>query len=368
MCFRVICLNCTSFQDAFSVRYFVSANPADIIHVPDIYHGRNETEKIVHRPFRVTVSIDYVRLRHMQIVHCNVSILLDNLYITVLEHFYKFQLCKLRRSLIEKLLTFVAVASFWRKNDEGLVHYIPGTSYKSFLSKSIHGIKACFNTFESVEANSVRLSMNRVGDCSTSLMTVRKIRCDSLPMVSVTVIGKRILTLAVVCEEQDSKLPSLSFTSHIPCFLTSILYFFISDLKFPHMASNAMDLKGKQEMFKNSCFITQLVALSVSVAQRAGNIIKEWAFSGTGKSYYKGPVNLRDLYTDADIAAEDCIISSLHKHFGNNLKVIGEENTEPVGTSVVNNFDSSVLVHDSKCSDEVRQITSDDVCFVISLF
>uniref|UniRef100_A0AAF5Q2D5 3'(2'),5'-bisphosphate nucleotidase 1 n=1 Tax=Wuchereria bancrofti TaxID=6293 RepID=A0AAF5Q2D5_WUCBA len=127
------------------------------------------------------------------------------------------------------------------------------------------------------------------------------------------------------------------------------------------MANNATDLKGKQEMFKNSCFVTQLVALSVSVAQRAGNIIKEWAFSGTGKSYYKGPVNLRDLYTDADIAAEDCIISSLHKHFGNSLKVIGEENTEPAGTSVVNDFDSSVLVHDSKCSDEVRQITSDDV-------
>lgn len=53
--------------------------------------------------------------------------------------------------------------------------------------------------------------------------------------------------------------------------------------------------------------------------------LQEWAFSGTGKSYHKGPVSLRDLYTDADIAAEDCIISSLRKHFGDSLKIIGEE-------------------------------------------
>uniref|UniRef100_A0A8R1TJF8 3'(2'),5'-bisphosphate nucleotidase 1 n=1 Tax=Onchocerca volvulus TaxID=6282 RepID=A0A8R1TJF8_ONCVO len=127
------------------------------------------------------------------------------------------------------------------------------------------------------------------------------------------------------------------------------------------MADNAMDLEKKQEMLKRSCFITQLVALSTSVAERAGSIIKEWAFSGTGKPYYKGPVSLRDLYTDADIAAEDCIISSLRKHFGDTLKIIGEENVAPTGTSVINDFDPSVLIYDNECSDEMRQITSDDV-------
>ncbi|CAG9531578.1 unnamed protein product [Cercopithifilaria johnstoni] len=127
------------------------------------------------------------------------------------------------------------------------------------------------------------------------------------------------------------------------------------------MANNNTDLEEKQEMLKNSCFVTKLVALSVSVAQRAGNIIKEWAFSGSGKRYYKGPVSLRDLYTDADIAAEDCIISSLRKHFGDGLKIIGEESIEPTGTSVVNDFDPNVLMYDNECSDEVRQITSDDV-------
>ncbi|EFO23236.2 hypothetical protein LOAG_05255 [Loa loa] len=127
------------------------------------------------------------------------------------------------------------------------------------------------------------------------------------------------------------------------------------------MANNAADLERKLEMFKGSCFVTQLMALSVSVAQRAGNIIKDWAFTGTGKSYYKGPVSLRDLYTDADIAAEDCIISSLHKHFGGSLKIIGEESIKPVGTSVINDFDLGVLMYDSKCSDEVHQITLDDV-------
>lgn len=65
---------------------------------------------------------------------------------------------------------------------------------------------------------------------------------------------------------------------------------------------------------------------------------QEWAFSGTGKPYYKGPVNLRDLYTDADIAAEDCIISSLRKHFGDSLKIIGEEvrNQFQLHTSLLN--------------------------------
>ncbi|VDP14051.1 unnamed protein product [Onchocerca flexuosa] len=124
------------------------------------------------------------------------------------------------------------------------------------------------------------------------------------------------------------------------------------------MADNALE---KQEMFKRSCFITQLVALSTNVAERAGSIIKEWAFNGTGKSYYKGPVSLRDLYTDADIAAEDCIISSLRKHFGDTLKIIGEENIAPMGTSVINDFDPNVLIYDDECSDEVRQITSDEV-------
>ncbi|VBB31869.1 unnamed protein product [Acanthocheilonema viteae] len=38
-----------------------------------------------------------------------------------------------------------------------------------------------------------------------------------------------------------------------------------------------------------------------------------------------------------------------------------KENIEPVGTSVVNDFDPSVLMYDNECSDEVRQITSDDV-------
>uniref|UniRef100_A0A0R3RZ49 3'(2'),5'-bisphosphate nucleotidase 1 n=1 Tax=Elaeophora elaphi TaxID=1147741 RepID=A0A0R3RZ49_9BILA len=127
------------------------------------------------------------------------------------------------------------------------------------------------------------------------------------------------------------------------------------------MANNATDSERKQEMLKSSCFITRLVALSVSVSQRAGNIIKEWAFSGTGKSYYKGPVSLRDLYTDADIAAEDCIISSLRKHFGDNLKIIGEENIEPRGANVINDFNRSVLIYDSECSDEIRQITPDNV-------
>ncbi|VBB32512.1 unnamed protein product, partial [Acanthocheilonema viteae] len=40
------------------------------------------------------------------------------------------------------------------------------------------------------------------------------------------------------------------------------------------MSDNATDLEKKQEMFKGSCFVTQLVALSVNVAQRAGSIIR----------------------------------------------------------------------------------------------
>lgn len=40
------------------------------------------------------------------------------------------------------------------------------------------------------------------------------------------------------------------------------------------MASNVTDLQRKRETFKDSCFLTQLMALSVSIAQQAGNIIK----------------------------------------------------------------------------------------------
>ncbi|MCP9261721.1 3'(2'),5'-bisphosphate nucleotidase 1 [Dirofilaria immitis] len=175
---------------------------------------------------------------------------------------------------------------------------------------------------------------------------------------------------------------------------TSILRLFIRGVEFSQMTNNTMDFEEKQKMFRRSCFIAQLVALSVRVAERAGNIIKEWTFNGTSKPYYKGPVSLRDLYTDADIAAEDCIISSLYKHFGDSLKIIGEEqssillmgrrllkepkyddkyfdnlceplltlqNVMPTGTSVIDDFDSNVLVYDGECSDEIHKITSDDV-------
>uniref|UniRef100_A0A183E3R7 3'(2'),5'-bisphosphate nucleotidase 1 n=1 Tax=Gongylonema pulchrum TaxID=637853 RepID=A0A183E3R7_9BILA len=51
---------------------------------------------------------------------------------------------------------------------------------------------------------------------------------------------------------------------------------------------------------------------------------------GVKKSYSKGPASLRDLYTDADIAAQDCIISSLHRQFGEHLRIIGEERLQVV--------------------------------------
>lgn len=54
-------------------------------------------------------------------------------------------------------------------------------------------------------------------------------------------------------------------------------------------------------------------------------VLQEWAGSGVRKSYNKGPASLRDLYTDADIAAQNCIISSLNKQFGEHLKIVGEE-------------------------------------------
>ncbi|VDN06770.1 unnamed protein product [Thelazia callipaeda] len=114
-------------------------------------------------------------------------------------------------------------------------------------------------------------------------------------------------------------------------------------------------------MFERACFVSQLMAVSVSIAKQAGKIIKQWALSGTGKSYYKGPVSLQDLYTDADIAAQDCIISSLYKRFGNSLKIIGEESKTLAEKTVVDDFDVDVLEFDNECSAAMRLITSDDV-------
>lgn len=81
-----------------------------------------------------------------------------------------------------------------------------------------------------------------------------------------------------------------------------------------------------QEMWKNSCFLTRLVATSLNAAESAGMIIKCVMTSGDLKIINKDLEGLKkDLQTEADRSAQAEIEKKLISAFGNKLQIVGEE-------------------------------------------
>lgn len=78
-------------------------------------------------------------------------------------------------------------------------------------------------------------------------------------------------------------------------------------------------------MWKRSCFLVRLVSSSVNISERAGKIIKDTFNTGRLNVFNKGVDGKVDVQTEADRAAQFCIVKSLEQQFGNRLKIIGEE-------------------------------------------
>uniref|UniRef100_A0A915M4X2 3'(2'),5'-bisphosphate nucleotidase 1 n=1 Tax=Meloidogyne javanica TaxID=6303 RepID=A0A915M4X2_MELJA len=81
-----------------------------------------------------------------------------------------------------------------------------------------------------------------------------------------------------------------------------------------------------QEMWKNSCLLTRLVAVSLNASESAGTIIKCVMTSGDLKIVDKNLDGLKkDLQTEADRSAQAAIEMKLISAFGNKLQIVGEE-------------------------------------------
>ncbi|VDD82129.1 unnamed protein product [Mesocestoides corti] len=104
--------------------------------------------------------------------------------------------------------------------------------------------------------------------------------------------------------------------------------------------------------------IMRLMASSVSVASKAGVIIRKVLASGKLGVVDKG---VNDLQTQADRSAQHCIVSSLSKHFPG-LCIIGEEDLDDGDqpfSEVVEELDSDVL--SKKCPAELESAALDDI-------
>ncbi len=78
----------------------------------------------------------------------------------------------------------------------------------------------------------------------------------------------------------------------------------------------------RAEMWKSACLLTRLVSASVRVSERAGREIKAILSGGQLGVVQKGH---NDFQTAADRAAQLCIVNSLHRKFGPDIHIIGEE-------------------------------------------
>ncbi|RWS10277.1 bisphosphate nucleotidase 1-like protein [Dinothrombium tinctorium] len=104
--------------------------------------------------------------------------------------------------------------------------------------------------------------------------------------------------------------------------------------------------------------LIKLISASVSVANKAGSIIREIMRKGDLNIVDKG---INDLQTEADRRAQRLIVSSLTKIFPK-ITIIGEEQldaNEASSDSLVTSFDNSVLT--VKCPQEYVDIKDEDV-------
>ncbi|XP_018333678.1 3'(2'),5'-bisphosphate nucleotidase 1 [Agrilus planipennis] len=112
-------------------------------------------------------------------------------------------------------------------------------------------------------------------------------------------------------------------------------------------------------MASSSSLVLRIIASSVTAANRAGKIIRDILTAGDLGIVEKGK---NDLQTEADRAAQRCIVASLSRQYPN-LNIIGEEeqtsNVEVPSDWVVTDCEQSVLLNE--CPPEYQQIPEEDI-------
>ncbi|CAL1534611.1 unnamed protein product [Lymnaea stagnalis] len=105
--------------------------------------------------------------------------------------------------------------------------------------------------------------------------------------------------------------------------------------------------------------VMRLLAASVSVSYKAGNIIRDILKTGDLGIIEKGK---NDLQTEADRAAQRCIVATLHKQFPK-VAIFGEESLDPTekipDDYIVKDLDPGVLSH--PCPEGYKDVTDDQV-------
>lgn len=126
-----------------------------------------------------------------------------------------------------------------------------------------------------------------------------------------------------------------------------------------------------QEMWKNSCLLTRLVAVSLNASESAGTIIKCVMTSGDLKIVDKNLDGLKkDLQTEADRSAQAAIEMKLISAFGNKLQIVGEEEL-PLSYSQTSQDEhrgfelsesmSEVLLMDKCVQEDLRSLNIEDL-------
>ncbi|XP_028027549.1 3'(2'),5'-bisphosphate nucleotidase 1-like isoform X1 [Bombyx mandarina] len=113
-------------------------------------------------------------------------------------------------------------------------------------------------------------------------------------------------------------------------------------------------------MYGSVPLIVRLLASSVSVANRAGKIVRDVMSKGELGIVEKGK---DDYQTEADRSAQRCIVASLAAQYPN-LKIIGEEDSledegEVVSDWLVNEIDKEILK--LQCPPNLQEVKEEDI-------
>eukprot|EP01117_Protostelium_nocturnum_P016691 TRINITY_DN6671_c0_g1_i3.p1 TRINITY_DN6671_c0_g1~~TRINITY_DN6671_c0_g1_i3.p1 ORF type:complete len:296 (-),score=110.29 TRINITY_DN6671_c0_g1_i3:79-966(-) len=98
-----------------------------------------------------------------------------------------------------------------------------------------------------------------------------------------------------------------------------------------------------------------ILSVSIDATQQAGKIIRGVWQSGELNVKMKG---VNDPMTDADVKAQQMIVGLLHKAFGTDLKIVGEEDCDTPPVSLNPN---TSLIDPSKVPEEFKSVSKSDV-------
>ncbi|CRL01275.1 CLUMA_CG014299, isoform A [Clunio marinus] len=118
------------------------------------------------------------------------------------------------------------------------------------------------------------------------------------------------------------------------------------------------------QMAQNSALIMRIMASSITVAEKAGEVIRDIMSRGELGVVDKGLNTDFDPQTEADRSSQKCIIGSLSKQYSK-LKIIGEEGATDLSNVpkelIINGMDENFLSQ-YKCPDSFINITENDLC------